>query len=216
MMNFKKIFEPGKIGNLEIKNRLIVPAMLTQYAAEDGNLTERYIRYYEEKAKGGFGLIITEDNAVEPRGAGFKNLPGLWEGINFEKHKELTRRVKAHGAKMFVQIYHVGRETSELIIGSQPVAPSPIHDPAIYEIPHELSIEEIEVLEDKFVYSIMKAKESGYDGVELHGAHGYLINQFVSPFSNRRTDKYGGNMMNRMRFPLNIIKKHMKKWEKIL
>lgn len=211
MMNFKKIFEPGKIGNLEIKNRLIVPSMLTEYASKDGNLTERYIRYYEEKAKGGFGLIITEDNAVEPRGAGFINLPGLWEGINFENHKELTRRVKAHGAKMFVQIYHAGREASEFIIGTQPVAPSPIHDPAIYEIPHELSIEEIEVLEDKFVYSIMKAKESGYDGVELHGAHGYLINQFVSPFSNRRTDKYGGNMMNRMRFPLNIIKKAYEK-----
>lgn len=207
MMNFKKIFEPGKIGSLDLKNRLVVPPMLTEYADKDGNLTERYIRYYEEKAKGGFGLIITEDNAIEPRGAGFPNLPGLWEGINFEKHKELTSRIKKHGAKIFVQIYHAGREASQDIIGLQPVAPSPIHDPAIYEIPHELSIEEIEELENKFVYSIIKAKESGYDGVELHGAHGYLINQFVSPFSNKRTDKYGGNLENRMRFPLNIIKK---------
>ena len=210
-MSFKKMFEPGKIGNVEIKNRLVVPPMASLYAAEDGNLTERYIRYYEEKAKGGFGMIIAEDNAIEPIGAGFPRLAGLWEGINFEKHKELTSRVKAHGAKMFVQIYHAGREASESVIGQQPVAPSPIHDPAIYEIPHELTIAEIEELEDKFAYSISKAKEAGYDGVELHGAHGYLINQFVSPFSNRRTDKYGGTLKNRMRFPLNIIKKTFEK-----
>ena len=204
---FKEICKPGKIGNLEIKNRLIVPPMFTGYAAEDGNLTERYIRYYEEKARGGFGLIICEDNAVEPRGAGFKNLPGLWEGIDFNRHKALVQRVKAHGAKIFVQVYHAGREASAAIIGQQPVAPSPIHDPAIYEIPHELTIEEVVALEDAFADAIQRAKEAGYDGVELHGAHGYLINQFVSPFSNRRTDMYGGNLMNRMRFPLNIIRK---------
>lgn len=204
---FNKIFEPGKIGNLEIKNRLVVPPMLSEYADEDGNLTERYIRYYEEKAKGGFGLIIAEDNAVEPRGAGFTKLAGLWDDSQIKKHKEFTSRIKAYGAKIFVQVYHAGREASQSILGMQPVAPSPIHDPAIFEIPHELTIDEVIELEDKFVDSIVRAQKAGYDGTELHGAHGYLINQFVSPFSNKRTDIYGGNLMNRLRFPLNIIKK---------
>lgn len=208
---FKKIFEPGKIGNLELKNRLIVPAMFTGYAAEDGNLTERYIRYYEEKARGGFGLIVCENNAVEPRGAGFNNLPGLWDGIDLDRHKELVRRVRVHGAKVFVQVYHAGRQASEAILGEQPVAPSAIHDPAIYEIPHELSVDEIVDIEDRFAEAIYRAKGAGYDGVELHGAHGYLINQFVSPFSNRRTDIYGGTLMNRLRFPLNIIRKAYEK-----
>jgi len=204
---FKKIFESGKIGNLEIKNRLVVPPMLSEYADEDGNLTERYIRYYEEKAKGGFGLIIAEDNAVEPRGAGFTKLAGLWDDSQIDKHKEFTSRIQAHGAKIFVQVYHAGREASQSILGTKPVAPSPIHDPAIFEIPHELTLEEIIELENKFVDSIVRAQKAGYDGTELHGAHGYLINQFVSPFSNKRTDIYGGNLMNRLRFPLNIIKK---------
>ena len=204
---FENMFKPGKIGNLEIKNRLVVPPMLSEYADEDGNLTERYIRYYEEKAKGGFGLIIAEDNAVEPRGAGFTKLAGLWDDSQIEKHREFTSRIQAHGAKIFVQVYHAGREASQSIIGTQPVAPSPIHDPAIYEIPHELTIDEVIELEDKFVDSIVRAQKAGYDGTELHGAHGYLINQFVSPFSNKRTDIYGGNIINRLRFPLNIIKK---------
>jgi len=204
---FKKIFKSGKIGNLEIKNRLVVPPMLSEYADEDGNLTERYIRYYEEKAKGGFGLIIAEDNAVEPRGAGFTKLAGLWDDSQIEKHKEFTSRIQAHGAKIFVQVYHAGREASQSILGTKPVAPSPIHDPAIFEIPHELTLEEVIELENKFVDSIIRAQKAGYDGTELHGAHGYLINQFVSPFSNKRTDIYGGNLMNRLRFPLNIIKK---------
>lgn len=160
-----------------------------------------------DKAKGGFGLIIAEDNAVEKRGAGFTKLAGLWDDSQIEKHKEFTDRIKIYGTKIFVQIYHAGREASQNIIGIQPVAPSPIHDPAIFEVPHELSIEEVIELEDKFVDSIVRAQKSGYDGIELHGAHGYLINQFVSPFSNKRTDIYGGNLMNRLRFPLNIIKK---------
>lgn len=206
-MKYKNILKPGMIGNLEIKNRLIVPPMLSEYAQENGDLTERYIAYYEEKAKGGFGLIITEDNAVERRGAGFTKLPGLYEDSNMELHQEFTSRIKQHGAKIFTQVYHAGREASEQIIGCQPVAPSAIHDPAIYEVPHELTTMEVKEMEDKFAQSIKRAQDAGYDGVEIHGAHGYLINQFVSPFSNKRTDEYGGNLENRLRFVRNIIAK---------
>lgn len=205
---FKKIFESGKIGNLEIKNRMVVPPMLTEYANVDGSINERFIRYYEEKAIGGFGLIIVEDTAVERRGAGFMCLPGLWSDSLAEKHKELTKRVKAHGAKVAVQLYHAGREGSSAVNGGeQIVGPSAIQDPTNLELPHELTTEEVKELVEKFAQAARRAKEAGYDAVELHGAHGYLINQFVSPYSNRRTDEFGGTFMNRLKFPLDIIKR---------
>lgn len=204
---FKRIFQSGEIGNLEIKNRFIVPPMLTQYAAEDGRITERYIRYYEEKAKGGWGLIICEDNVVEPGGAGFKRIAGLWSDEMVQEHKELVDRVHKAGAKIAVQVYHAGRESNSSITGKRPVAPSAIQDPTQPETPKELTTEQVKELVEKFAQAIRRYKEAGYDAIELHGAHGYLINQFVSPFSNKRTDEYGGNFMNRLRFPLEIIKR---------
>lgn len=207
MMQFKKLFEPGNIGSLMIKNRLIVPPMLTEYAAEDGSLTERYIRYYEEKARGGWGLIICEDNSIDPYGAGFKNIAGLWYDAFMPAHCELVRRVHQYGAKIAVQVYHAGRESDRSIKGRRPVAPSPIQDPTGRETPHELTTEEVQDLIEEFAQAIYRCQQAGYDAVELHGAHGYLINQFVSPFSNKRTDAYGGSFQNRLRFPLEIIER---------
>ncbi|SKB64706.1 2,4-dienoyl-CoA reductase [Acetoanaerobium noterae] len=204
---FKKLFEEGKIGNLTVKNRFIVPPMLTEYASEDGRLTERYIRYYEEKAKGGWGLIICEDNVIEPRGAGFKRIPGLWSDEIMLEHKELVNRVHKAGSKIAVQVYHAGRESNSSITGFRPLAPSAIQDPTQPEVPEELTTKEVKDMVEKFAQAIRRCKDAGYDAVELHGAHGYLINQFVSPFSNKRTDEYGGNFMNRLRFPLEIIER---------
>lgn len=204
-MKFNKLFEPGKIGTLEIKNRMVVPPMLTEYAAEDGTLTERYIRYYEEKAKGGWGLIICEDNSMDPYGAGFKNIAGIWSDDMMGPHKELVDRVHQYGAKIAVQVYHAGRESDSAIKGRRPVAPSAIQDPTGRETPHELTTQEVKDLVEAYAQAIRRCKEAGYDAIELHGAHGYLINQFVSPFSNKRTDEYGGNFENRLRFPLEII-----------
>ena len=204
---FEKVFEEGMIGNLKVKNRLIVPPMLTEYAAENGELTERYIRYYEEKAKGGWGLIICEDNAVVPNGRGFKNIPGIWSDDLMDKHSELVDRVHSAGAKIAVQLYHAGRQSHSSLIGGKTVAPSAIQDPIMGETPRELTTTEIEELVEKYAQGARRAKEAGYDAVEIHGAHGYLINQFVSPFSNKRTDKYGGNLNNRLRFPIEIIKR---------
>lgn len=206
---FKKIFEPGQIGTLEIKNRLVVPPMLTEFAAEDGRLTERYIRYYEEKARGGWGLIICEDNVIDQKGPGFKCIAGIWSDEMMVEHGELVKRVHAagDGVKIAVQLYHAGRQSHSSIIGELPVAPSAIQDPLIGQTPRELSTSEVEELVEKFAQAARRCKETGYDAIELHGAHGYLINQFLSPFSNKRTDKYGGNFNNRLRFPLEIIKR---------
>lgn len=202
-----KIFEPITINHLKIKNRLMVSAMVTNYCKENGYPTEKFIAYHEHKAKGGFGLIITEDYAISPAARGFKRLPGLWENVQIPAHQELTRRVHAVGGNIFCQIYHAGRQTSSEITGVQCVAPSAVADPTVKEIPHALSIDEIHTIEEQFISCAVRAKAAGFDGVEVHGAHGYLIGQFNSPFSNKRTDIYGGSIRNRARFMTEIIQK---------
>ena len=171
-----KVFEPFKINQMELKNRMVVSAMVTNYCSEDGMATEKFIAYHEHKAKGGWGLIITEDYAVTPTACGFKKLPGLWEDGQIESHKELTRRIHEAGGKIAAQIYRAGRETSSAITGEQPIG-----------------------------LSARRAKEAGFDAVEVHGAHGYLIGAFASPFSNKRSDEYGGTIRNRARFAMEII-----------
>lgn len=206
-----KLFEPMKIGNLELKNRMVVSAMVTNYCNPDGTTTEKYIAYHEHKARGGWGLIITEDYAVTPTAGGFVRLPGLWEDRQIESHKELTRRVHEAGGKIAAQIYHAGRETSSAITGEQPVAPSALKDPTMPEVPRELTVEEIHQLTEQFGDCARRAKEAGFDAVEVHGAHGYLVGAFASPFSNKRSDEYGGTIRNRARFAMEIIQNIKKK-----
>ncbi|MCT4507698.1 MAG: FAD-dependent oxidoreductase [Tepidibacter sp.] len=201
----KKVFESIRVGNLEIKNRFVVPSMVVSLCNEDGTITERFIDYHEAKAKGGFGLIITENYAITPAGRGFKYMGCIWNDEQMELNKELTKRVHKHGAKIALQIIHAGRETSSSLTGMKIVAPSAIPDPVIGEMPHPLTEEEIKRIIEEFGDAALRAKKAGFDAVELQGAHGYLINQFMSPFSNKRLDKYGGNLMNRARFALEII-----------
>ncbi|MGY0615572.1 oxidoreductase [Vibrio sp. FJH11] len=199
------VFSPISIGNMVVKNRLVVPPMVSNYANEDGTCTEQFISYHEEKAKGGWGLIIVEDYKINPEAGGFVKLPGLWDDSQIESHKQLTERVHQHGAKIAAQIYHAGRETCAEITGVQPVAPSAIPDPVVNAMPRELSVDEIQQLVEQFGDTALRAKNAGFDAVEIHGAHGYLVNQFMSPFSNKRIDQYGGTILNRARFALEII-----------
>lgn len=204
-MQNMKLFEPIKINKLEIKNRMVVSSMVTNYIAEDGMANEKFIAYHERKAQGGFGLILPEDYVISPTAGGFKGLPGLWDDSQIPGHKELTDRVHAAGARIFCQIYHAGRQTTSQINGVRCVAPSAIPDPTMGEIPHELTVEEIHELVKLFGKASGRAKKAGFDGVEIHGAHGYLIGAFNSPFSNKRTDEYGGTPINRSRFMTEII-----------
>lgn len=201
-----KLFEPIRINNTIVKNRLVVSPMVVCYVKENGEATERYIAYHENKAKGGWGLIITEDYVVGQKVGGFKTLPGLWEDSQISSHQELTRRVHQHGAKILAQIYHAGRETGFEITGQVPVGPSPIKEPTMPDIPRELTVEDILIIVEQFGDCALRAKKAGFDGVEVHGAHGYLINAFTSGFSNKRTDEYGGTIVNRARFATEIIK----------
>ena len=206
-----KVFEPFKLGNLELKNRMVVSAMVTNYCSPDGRATERFIAYHEHKARGGWGLIITEDYAVTPTAGGFVRLPGLWEDGQIQSHRELTERVHRAGGKIAAQIYHAGRETSSAVTGVQPVAPSPVKEPSMPETPRELTVEEIHELVEQFGDCARRAREAGFDAVEVHGAHGYLVGAFASPFSNKRSDEYGGTIRNRARFAMEIIRNIKKK-----
>ena len=199
------LFSPFTIRGKTIKNRTVVPAMVTDFCTDEGKATDRYIAYHEAKAKGGFGLIITEDYAIDPRGRGFKNVAGLWNDEQIESHSRLPARVHQYGATILAQIYHCGRQTNRDAIGCAPVAPSPIPCPFGTDIPEELSIAEIMSLVEKYGDTALRAKKCGFDGVEIHGGHGYLITQFMSPYSNKRVDEYGGSFQNRLRFALEVI-----------
>ncbi len=204
--HFPKLFEPGRIGSLELKNRLVMPPMATNYASKDGQVTERQIDYYEERAKGGVGLIIVEISCVDsPVGRGMvrqiaidddKFIPGL---------RKLAKAIKKHGARAAIQLHHAGRQTSSKITGHQPVAPSPI--PMLEgERPKPLTLKAIQELIERFGQAAVRAKKAGFDGVEIHGAHGYLISQFLSPLSNHRQDTYGGSVEKQAKFLLDVIK----------
>lgn len=155
-----KTFEPFEIGTLKLKNRLVFSAMVTNYCNSDGTPTEKYLAYHEHKARGGWGLIITEDYAIAPKVGGFVRLPGLWNDNQIEPHRELTRRVHAAGGKIAAQIYHAGRETSSTITGEQPVAPSAVREPSMPETPRELTLSEIHDLVEKFGDCAYRAKQA--------------------------------------------------------
>ncbi|MCC2864842.1 NAD(P)/FAD-dependent oxidoreductase [Anaerovorax odorimutans] len=206
MSGFKILLKPIRLGPVQLKNRFIVSPMVMNCCNEDGTATERFIAYHEEKAKGGWGLIITEDYAVDATGRTYQYLPGLWNDRQIASHRKLTQRVHAAGAKIYAQIFHGGRQTESRITGRQVWAPSPIPCPVKKEMPHEMTTEETDEMIEKFGDAAQRAKKAGFDGVQVHGAHGYLISEFTSSYSNKRVDKYGGNLMNRMRFPIEIIK----------
>lgn len=211
-----KIFEPITINQTTFKNRLAVSAMVTNYCEPNGLPTEKFMAYHERKAQGGWGIIITEDFTISPTAGAFKRLPGLWSDGQVQPHKVFTDRIHKAGGKIVAQIYHAGRETSSAVTGVQCVAPSPIKDPAMMETPRELSKSEIIEIENEFAECAYRAKLAGFDGIEIHGAHGYLVNQFVSPFSNKRCDEYGGSVWNRKVLHEKLSKKLEKSVEKII
>ena len=198
---FAKLFSPMKIGSCTIPNRLAVPAMVTNFCTEDGLVTDRFIRYLEEKAKGGWGLIITEDYAVNPNAKGYRFIPGLYNDAQLEGNRKLTETIHRYDSKIFCQIYHPGRQSTHFVNGGvQPIAPSATMDPLLQEMPREMTVEEIHGIVADFASCARRCKEAGFDGIEIHAAHGYLISEFLSPYTNKRVDQYGGCFDNRARF----------------
>jgi 2,4-dienoyl-CoA reductase-like NADH-dependent reductase (Old Yellow Enzyme family)/thioredoxin reductase len=206
-MKYPHLFKQGRIGGLVIKNRIVMPPMGTNLAGPDGEVTDHQIAYYEERAKGGTGLIIVEFTSVEYQlGKGMTNQLRIDEDRFIPGFHRLANAIHKYGAKVFVQIHHAGRQSNSILTGGkQIVAPSPVTCRAVGEEPRELSTAEVKELVNKFVSAAFRCKLAGIDGVELHAAHGYLINQFLSPLSNVRKDEYGGSFENRMRFLEEII-----------
>lgn len=201
---YRHLLSPGMIGKLKVRNRMVMPPMGTNYAAADGFVTERLLRYYEARAEGGTGLIIVEVAAVAPEGKAISHQIGLWADKFIPGLRCLAEAIKKHGARAAIQLHHAGRQTTARTTGFQPVAPSEIPCPVCQDVPRALNIEEIKGLVRAFGHGARRAREAGFDAVEIHGTHGYLINQFLSPYSNRRSDEYGGSDEGRRRFPLEV------------
>lgn len=204
-MNTDLLFQPGRLGSLAVPNRIVMPPMVLNYADEDGRVTDRYIAHIERVARGGVGTIVLEASYVTPEGRGFRHQLGVHDDGNVPGLRRVVDVAHRYGAVIGIQLYHAGRQTSSTVIGGQPVAPSSIPCPLMQEMPAELSGERIAELVRAFGEAARRAIAAGLDFVEIHAAHGYLVNQFLSPFSNRRTDRYGGSFDNRTRFLDGII-----------
>ena len=204
-MKLTKIFEPGKIGNMELKNRLIVSAMSSHMGNPDGTPNEAVNTYLVRKVQGGWGLVFTEDLGVTQDAGSDPVVGSLWNDSQIPAWTETVRQVHEAGGLIGAQIYHAGRQRSLKAYPTHPVAPSAIKEPAVPYVPRALEVEEIHELVKAFGECAARAKKCGFDCIEIHGAHGYLLNQFMSSFSNKRTDEYGGCLINRMRFPLEVL-----------
>lgn len=206
------LFEPIKIGDAELRNRIVMAPMGTGFATRDGFVTERMIAYYTERAKGGAGMITVEASCVDsPVGRlgphdllvdDDKFIPGL---------QRLAEAIKAEGAVASLQLAHGGRYSRSYITGTQPVAPSPIPSRYTKETPRELTTEEVEAIINKFADAALRAKRAGFDAVELMGSTGYLISQFLSSLTNKRTDRFGGDAAARATFVVEIIQRMREK-----
>ena len=209
-MAYPRLFEPFSIGNLHLKNRIAMAPMETHLGDPDGGVNNEVIAYYRERARGGTGLVITEFTCVDGTDGFSSNVPQLRLDNDRYKagHARLVAEVKAAGAKVVIQISHAGRQTKESVIGRTPVSSSAIPLNSVYmnATPRPLEESEIRRIIASYANTARLAMLAGYDGVMLHGAHGYLLQQFLSPIMNHRTDEWGGDFERRLRFPLEVIK----------
>ncbi len=202
-MTLSNLFEPGSIGTMEIRNRLVFPPMGAGLADSSGRVNDRVVDYCVARARGGVGLFIVEAASISPEGRVVADQLAVYDDVYVPGLKRLAEAVKNEGARVALQLHHAGRRARRLATGVQPVAPSPI---AIYggEVPGELTVEEVERLVEAFGEGARRAKEAGFDAVEVHAANGHLVAQFLSPLTNKRRDKYGGDLESRARFALDI------------
>ena len=203
---YQKIFEQGKIGNVTFKNRLVMSPMGTSLAEMDGSPSEDMIAFYEARAVGGAGLIIPEIARVnDVHGAGMMRQLSVSKDRHIEGLAKLAAVVHKHGTKIFIQLHHPGRETVTALTGGPVVSASAIPCKYLQQETRALSTEEVKALIQQFIAGGVRVKKAGCDGVELHAAHGYLLQQFLSPYTNKREDEYGGSFENRLRMITEII-----------
>ena len=205
------LFKDGNIGKMSLKNRIIMAPMCMYSSDNSGEIKPFHHYHYTSRAVGGVGLIIVEATAIEPRGRISDSDLGLWDDKQIKKHKRLNKKIHLLGAKTAIQLAHAGRKSQ--VIDTVPIAPSSIafSETLPYKIPVEASIKDIKEIKKLFLEAAIRAKYAGYDAIELHAAHGYLLCEFLSPLSNKREDIYGGSLENRCRLVLEIAKELKKK-----
>ena len=203
---YPHLFTPGSIGGVPIRNRIVQLPMGTGLV-HDGRVTRRDVALQEERARGGVGLIVTGSAHVHPTSRfPARILTEAWDENGIEMLRMRVDTVKRHGACIFGQLQHLGREAPGGLAETLPLAPSAVPSPRVPGVPHELSVAEIRIIVDAYGRSAANFKAAGYDGVEVHGAHGYLVARFLSPASNRRTDAYDGDSVEgRLRFLREIV-----------
>jgi NADPH2 dehydrogenase len=199
---------PGLLSTITIKqkqfrNRIVMPPLYSELAMDDGGITVEHFDYYTKRARAGVGLIIVEHSFVDPEGRAGEKQVGIHNDIMVGGLNKLANAIKDTGAVAVIQISHAGSNTK---VVEFPKGPSPIPHPNSGIVPKEMGCEEMKNIRKAFAMAALRAKNAGFDGVEVHGAHGYVLNQFFSPITNTRTDEYGGNVENRMRFPIEVVK----------
>ncbi|MFR9039902.1 MAG: FAD-dependent oxidoreductase, partial [Bilophila wadsworthia] len=205
-MTSSVLFTPVRINRMTLKNRIIMPAMASYHAAVNGEATEKLLRYHEERAKGGVGMNIVEATYVARSGNSFDLGLGISDDFMIKGLSKLTEAVHRHDGKIAIQLQHGGRFGNPPTSGCPRLLVSMIPGLAPTENSRVMDADDIEGMVGAYVQAARRAVEAGFDAVEIHGAHGYLINQFMSPLTNRREDAYGGSFENRMRFPLEVLR----------
>ncbi len=204
------LLTPARIGNVEIKNRIVMPPMTTRLADAEGFVTEPLIAYYMARVEGGTGLITVEMASPSREGRHRRRELGICDDRFIAGLARLTGAIRAGGARASIQLGHGGGHTRSDICGATPIAPSAIAH-RVFEVtdetivPREMSLDDIRATIAAFAAAAARAEKAGFDCVEIHAAHGYLISQFLTPFENRRSDRYGGTLENRARFGLEVL-----------
>ncbi len=214
------LLTPLKVGELELKNRIIMAPLTRQRAGYSRTPNDLMVEYYTQRASA--GLILTEATSITPLGVGYEDTPGIWEQAHIEGWKKVTEAVHKKNGLIFLQLWHVGRISDPYFLhGELPVAPSALkpagHVSLIrpkreFQTPRALETREVESIVERYKKAALNAKEAGFDGVEIHAANGYLIDQFLQSSTNTRTDKYGGSIENRSRFLLEITDALIEVW----
>lgn len=208
MIKYPSLFSPGKIGALQTKNRVVMPPMGTSLSTLTGEMSNNIIEYYKARAKGGAGLIIVEVSEIDyVNGSSALNSVRLDTARCIPQLRRLAEGVHVYGTKIFAQLHHGGNQAASFFNDGNPlISPSGVKCKPIADTPRALTTEEVKEYVGKYIFAASMLKMAHFDGVEIHGAHGYLVHQFFSEHTNKRTDEYGGSFENRMRFATEIIK----------
>lgn len=205
-----KLFESIRIKDIEFKNRIVMPPMCMYSSDDSGYANDWHFIHYATRAIGGTGLIIVEATGVERRGRISDRDLGIWDDSHIVGLAKIVTLCKKYGARIGIQLGHAGRKCE--VESEEIIAPSPIAYSSRYKVPRKMTKEDIDDVINAFKEGARRADEAGFDLIEIHAAHGYLINEFLSPLSNKRADEYGGSLENRARFLKEILREVRKVW----